>query len=116
MRNPRNFLSRSSTHRNRSNESEKNDAQGYHFSSPQPLIPGANMHPICFDRIRDSSACCTGCTRRIRRTASTGEAWSWHLANRITQRVNSTTQTELHARLVGMGRLRVQAVDRLSFR
>lgn len=81
-----------------------------HKSTISPLLnpssPGANMHPICFDRIRDSSAYCTGCTRRIRRTASTGEE---ELApgQPITQRVNSTTQTELHARLVGMGRLRV---------
>lgn len=103
-RSPRNFLSRSPTHRNLWKMMHKG---GPFLLSPSS--PGANMHPICFDRIRDSSACCTGCTRRIRRTASAGETWSWHLANRITQRVNSTTQTELHARLVGMGLVSVES-------
>lgn len=62
-----NFLSRSSTRKSVRKMMHKSTISPL----PDPPSPGANMHPICFDRIRDSSACYTGCTRRIRRTAST---------------------------------------------
>lgn len=98
-----NFLSRSSTRKSVRKMMHKSTISPL----PDPPSSGANMHPICFDRIRDFSACYTGCTRRIRRTASTGRSVELAPGQPVTQRVNSTTQTELHARLVGMGRPRM---------